>query len=244
MNDDSLNVLVTGATGGIGREICRVLLGAGCQVLGSASNEHSLERLRQVLAGASDGHFDTFVADFRSITSVEILAKHCDEVFHGRLDVLVNSAGVGYHCRVDCIVPQELVETFHINAIAPILLISRLAPLLRNSKCGRVINISSILGTLGLPLTSTYTASKHALEGFSRVLRLELGLSVTSVQPGAVGTSFLEQTHDPPAAKAFSERDLKRLDPKEVARWVKEVVFTECAVVPEVIRLVPAEQVV
>jgi len=244
MNDDSLNVLVTGATGGVGLEICRVLLEAGCRVLASASNEHSLEQLRLKFVGASDGYFDTFAADFRSTESVEILSKYCAGTLHGRLDVLVNSAGVGYHCRADSIVPQELVETFYVNAIAPMLLISRLVPLIRNSKCGRVINISSTLGTLGIPLTSTYTASKHALEGFSRVLRLELGMRVTSVQPGAVETSFLERTHDPFAAKAFKERELKRLDPKEVARWVKEVVFTECAVVPEIIRLVPDEQVV
>ncbi len=244
LTNDYLKILVTGATGGVGREVCRSLLEARCHLIASASNEHSLAQLRKALNGACDDRFTTFASDFRSIDEIEALAKFCNDVFHGHLDVLINSAGVGYHCRADCIVPQELVNTFQINTIAPMLLTSQVVPLLKSSPFGRVINISSILGTLGIPFTSTYTASKHALEGFSRVLRLELGLRVTSIQPGAIDTSFIENTYDPPVAKVFKERELQRIEPKEIARWVKEVVFTPSAVLPEVIRLVPTEQVV
>lgn len=244
MSDEQLKVLVTGATGGIGLEVCQTLLEAGCRVIASGTTERSLTRLRQVLGGSYGDRLATCPSDFRSTTEIEALAQYCIDEFCGCLDVLVNAAGVGYHCRADHIVAQELVETFYVNAIAPMLLISHLAPVLEVSPFGRVINISSILGTIGMPLTSTYTASKHALEGFSRVLRLELGLRVTSVQPGAVDTTFLERTYDPPAAEAFKGRKLQRLSPKEVARWVKMIVFTECAVVPEVVRIVPTEQVV
>jgi short-subunit dehydrogenase len=178
---------------------------------------------------------------------IPALAKEASEWLEGRVDVLINNAGVGYHCPIDSVIPEEAVEVMNVNALAPIILTSSLLPALYNAPRPKVINISSILGVKPLPLTATYTASKHALNGYSQVLRLETaerGLSVTIIEPGAIDTPFLDKTHDPVAVERMGRRNLTKLSPHEVCRWVLTVIESPPYTCPEVIRVAPMGQAI
>lgn len=110
----------------------------------------------------------------------------------GRLDVLINNAGYGLFGALEDISEPELRRQFEVNFFGAVFLIRDLLPLLRRSK-GRVINVSSVAGTLGLPLSSAYCSSKFALEGLSESLYYEarpFGVQVCLVEPGRHRTEF------------------------------------------------------
>lgn len=161
---------------------------------------------------------------------------------NGRLDVLVNNAGVGFHCRADRVIAAELSETFYVNAFAPILLISRLLPSIRTAQ-GHIINVTSRLVDANMAFTSVYTASKRALAGFADVVRLETGMRVTSVEPGAMETEFLRQTSDGPVVEFFAKRNLERLDVTRVADLIVEVIESPLNMLIERIQVIPTGQV-
>ena len=95
--------------------------------------------------------------------------------------------------------------------------------------------------------TGAYTAAKHALNGFSKTLRLEEAsrdIKVTLIEPGAIETDFILKTHDKEAKEAFSKRKLKKILPQTIANWVLKVIETEPSVCPEVIRITSVEQAI
>ncbi|MEK6285610.1 MAG: SDR family oxidoreductase [Acidobacteriota bacterium] len=234
--------VVTGASGGLGVEICRELLDREVRVLALTARSESSQELREKLREYAS-QLETYAVDFRELDAIEPLVNVVEVFSGGALNLLINNAGVGYHCRIGEIKPEELNETFLVNVMAPILLTSRLLSYLQTAPNGHVINVTSILVDTVMPFTATYTASKRAIEGFFQVLRRECGVRVTSIEPGAIDTPFLKNTTDPPVREHFLGRNIKRLDPKEVARWIVRASETEGGVMPGRIQLLPSDQV-
>lgn len=185
--------IVTGAAGGIGGFISQALAKAGATVVLASRNQEALEQKAQEIHtfGGSTLVVPTDLADEESIKN---LVK-TTEVEYGRLDVLVNCAGVHPHVG-----PLEDTETRYwdqcmtINARAPFLLCRESIPLLRKSDGARIINISSVVGVKGYSHQAEYTASKHALRGMSMALAEELrvdGIRVHVVCPGGVRTPLV-----------------------------------------------------
>jgi short-subunit dehydrogenase len=194
-----------------------------------------------------NGEIKTAAADFNSLTQIDSLVQAAMVWLGGRIDVLINNAGIGYHCPVERIRVEEAVEVMTVNAIAPMMVTTYALPALRRSATPKVINISSILGSKPLALTATYTASKHALNGYSKVLRIEVasaGLSVTLIEPGAIDTTFITRTHDPDAVAQMGSRKLCKLTVDEIARWVTTVIESPPYSCPELIRIAPIEQAI
>lgn len=228
--------VVTGANRGLGLEVCRRLHARGYRLVAAVRRlpEHSdLAELEGV---------EVVCADLRKLDAVEELAENVALMCNGQLDVLVNNAGVGFHSRAEKVVAAELSEAFHVNALAPILLISRLLPSIRLVE-GHIVNITSRLASAKMPFTSAYTASKRALAGFADVVRLETGVRMTSIEPGAMETDFLQHTKDGPAVEFFARRDLARLDIRNVADLVMTVIESPLNLVIEHIEVVPKDQV-
>lgn len=240
-----LRILLTGATGGIGRAVARVLRKEGATLFLTGTDPGKLHAFEHDLR--AEGHAPLFshVADFRDLEAPQRLASIAVEKLHGVVDALINCAGVGYHTSIETVNPQELQETFQINVFAPILLTTSLIPALRRSGRGQVINVSSVLGEKTMRYTGSYAASKHAIEGFSKTLRIEVAphIRVTLIQPGAVETPFLGRTHEPEAVAAFRSRTIRRLQPEVIAEWIWWAIAAPAAVCPELIRVTPAEQV-
>src|SRR5687767_12391210 len=125
--------MVTGATRGLGLELCRRLRALGYHVIAV------VRRVPADGALTEPDSLDVVQADLSDLDAVEALAQRVAEICGGRLDVLVNNAGVGFHCRAERVIAAELSQTFHVNALAPIVLISRLLPAIRMAE-GHIVN--------------------------------------------------------------------------------------------------------
>ena len=179
--------LVTGAGGGIGREIAARLKAAGANVAICGRNVEKLEAAARSIGGAL-----TLPGDLLDDTYVQSCADRTVEAFGG-LDILVNNAGVALSKPFGETSVAEFDRVMATNVRAPFLLIHRALPHLIKAQ-GRVVNIASVVAHKGYPLQSAYAASKHALLGLSKSLANELyqeGVRVHVISPGGVYTDMV-----------------------------------------------------
>ncbi len=181
--------LVTGASSGIGRACARRFSQLGSKVVLTARNRERLEALAAELEPAAAA---VVPADLNVATDIKRLADVALEAF-GRVDFIVNNAGVGLYAAVHRSEIEDVRRLFELNFFGPVELVRRLAPQIPSG--GAVVNVSSIGGKVPLPWQGIYAASKYALNAYSDILRLELepaGVQVLCVCPGYVDTPFRE----------------------------------------------------
>ena len=187
---ESRSVLITGCSSGIGLAAVRFLTARGWRVVASARQQQDVERLRT--AGHAAVRLD--VADAGSIRTA------LDETLTltgGRLDALVNNAGLAIPGAVEDLSRELLERQFATNLFGTLELTNGVLPLMRRQGHGRIVMISSILGRVAVPWRGAYNASKFALEGLSDTLRLELrgsGIHVSLVNPGPVRSRFRDNS--------------------------------------------------
>jgi len=183
--------VVTGASSGIGEATVLELASRGASVVAAA---RSMEKLKDLARrGAASGVLvlETDVADR---ASVEAMVGQVVEEF-GRIDVLVNNAGVGLSGRVAELRVEDLRYVFEVNTIGPLNCVQAALPLMGSG--GRIINVSSVVGKRAIPKVGGYCSTKFALNALSDSLRVEVagrGVSVTSVYPGTTRTSFRDNS--------------------------------------------------
>ena len=187
------SVVITGASTGIGWATSKLLLEKGFHVFGSVRKPADAERLGNEFGG----HFTPLVFDVTDEPAVLAAARQVREALAGeKLAGLVNNAGIAVAGPVLGLTADEFRHQMEVNVIGPIIATQAFAPLLGadatlKGPAGRIVMISSVAGKSGNPLTSAYSASKHAIEGFSESLRRELmlfGIDVIVVAPGPVKT--------------------------------------------------------
>ena len=184
--------LVTGASAGIGAATARRLHQAGYRVVATARRQERLEAL------AAEGML-TLALDLTEPAQIEAVAGRIEADF-GPVDLLVNNAGYGCYGAMEEIPIAEARRQFEVNVFGLAQLTQRLLPAMRAAGRGRIINVSSMGGRTYLAMGSWYHASKHALEGWSDCLRLELapfGIDVVVIRPGLIGTEFAEVAFEP-----------------------------------------------
>src|SRR3954452_21504342 len=184
MKVESMRVaVVTGASSGIGEAAARSLAGAGFTVYGTS---------RKAVAGEQrDGV--TFLA--LDVTDDESVAGAVREVLgrSGRIDVLVNNAGVGTAGAAEESSIAQAQALFDTNLFGAIRMTRAVLPHMRERRSGRIINVSSVLGFVPAPFMALYAATKHAVEGYSESLDHEVrehGVRVLLVEPGYTSTAF------------------------------------------------------
>ena len=174
--------IVTGASGGIGEATARALQAAGYQVFGTYRRPPAT-RLAGVEYLACDVTSDEAVQ-----TAVgQVLAKA------GRVDLLINNAGVGLLAGAEESSVEQAKSLFDVNLFGVFRLTKAVLPTMRRQGSGRIVNISSVLGLIPAPFMALYSASKHALEGYSESLDHEIrgsGVRVVLVEPYYTRTSF------------------------------------------------------
>lgn len=182
--------LVTGASTGIGQAAAVALVEAGFTVIGTSRNASKAKPINGVefvdLDVASDSSVEQAIA--------EVVRRH------GRIDVLVNNAGIGSSGAAEESSVMQAQHVFDINVFGVIRLTNAVLPIMRAQSSGRIVNLSSILGIIPQPYMALYAASKHAVEGYSESLDHELrefGVRVTLVQPAWTNTSFEANTIRP-----------------------------------------------
>jgi NAD(P)-dependent dehydrogenase (short-subunit alcohol dehydrogenase family) len=186
-------VLVTGASSGFGLLTSVELAKAGFRVVASMRDLGRRAQLDQSVAAAGvSAKIDVRALD---VTKFDAIPGFVDAVVHdyGRLDVLVNNAGFAVAGFAEDIKLDELRLQFETNFFGAVAMTKAVLPSMRRQRSGHIIQVSSIGGLQGAITVSSYSASKHALEGWSESLRLEvssLGIKVVLVEPGAFETGI------------------------------------------------------
>jgi 3-oxoacyl-[acyl-carrier protein] reductase len=225
--DDRLKVaLVTGASRGIGRAIAEALAGAGFAVIGTATSSAGAE---QITARFVEKNFvgQGMVLNVNDTASISLLLKEVDENF-GAPTILVNNAGITKDNILLRMKEDEWSDVVNTNLNAVFRLSKACVRAMTKAKWGRIVNISSVVGSMGNSGQSNYSATKAGVEGFSRALAKELGsrnITVNTVAPGFIDTDMTKNL--PVASKdaMLSQIPLARLgEPSEIADVVSFLV--------------------
>lgn len=178
-------ILVTGASSGMGKLSAQDLIKAGHTVYAVARSVDKMKDLE-----AMGGHI--MKMDVTNEEDIErVVAKVIEE--QGRIDVLWNNAGYGLYGPVEDLSMENAQQQFEVNVYGVARLTKKVLPYMRQQKDGLIINTSSMGGKIYTPLGAWYHASKHAIEGFSDCLRMEVkefGIKVVVLEPGAINTGF------------------------------------------------------
>lgn len=187
--------LITGASRGIGRAIACMLAGQGVKLVITARSVEDLNETKEKIIALGGEALD-YTMDLADITApAQLVAKTVDH--YGGLDILINNAGVGIPNSIEDTTLKQWDLHMALNARAPFLLCKEAIPHLRKSSIPTIINIASVVGTKGYINQGAYTASKHALVGFSKVLAKEVfedGIRVHIISPGGVATDMVTNT--------------------------------------------------
>jgi NADP-dependent 3-hydroxy acid dehydrogenase YdfG len=183
--------IVTGASSGIGAATARHLARAGVRVVLAARNLAALEQVaREVTALGSSAL--VIPTDVRDPAQCAALVERTLAEW-GRLDILINNAGLGYSNRVGMLNADEVRAQIDTDLTGVIWCCNAAVPAMLNAGRGAIINIGSVAGRIGLPTSSVYCAAKFGLDGFTQGLRTEVqrrGVAVSLLNPGFVATDF------------------------------------------------------
>jgi len=185
-------VVLTGASAGIGRETAVRLARRGATVVAAARDLARLERLAAGAPGVVPVRCDVTVAADRAALVSGTLERH------GRIDALVNNAGLGWQGGV-AEMPLERVEhLFALNVVGLIDLCRLALPSMLDARSGHIVNVSSMAGYVAFPPYAVYCSTKHAVNGFTDALRREVrgrGVRVHLVLPGPIATEFIPRAN-------------------------------------------------
>ncbi len=234
-------IIVTGASSGIGKATALKLINEGHIVYGVARRVEKMQDL--VSAGGHALKLD--ITNDKNVTS--IVKKVIKE--QGRIDVLVNNAGYAVYGPVEEISLDDARRQFEVNIFGLAKITQEVLPHMREAKSGKIINISSVGGKIYTLFGAWYHATKHALEGWSDCLRLELkdfGIQVVVVEPGFIGTEIGEVMSKPletmakgssyekslknfleSIKKAYSEKTNASSPPSVIANVISEAIATK-----------------
>ena len=185
--------LVTGSSSGIGFETSLALARNGFHTFATMRDLSKDEEIKQVIK-KEDLNIEILELDVDNEESVNQAIKTILEK-KDRIDVLVNNAGYGMWGTVEDVSIDEFKEQFETNFFSIIRLIQKVAPIMRKQGSGNIVNISSVAGRIGFPVSPAYISSKFALEGLSESLRFELmpfGINVIIIEPGVIKTNFFD----------------------------------------------------
>ncbi|MGN6820475.1 MAG: oxidoreductase [Sphingomonas sp.] len=179
---------ITGCSTGFGRELARLVLDRGWRAVVTA---RGADRVADIVEIAPDRAlaFDLDVTDGKQIAAAVAATKDR----FGRIDVLVNNAGYGYQAAIEEGEDNEIRDLFEANVFGLFAMTRAVLPVMRAQKSGNIVNISSIGGLVGFPASGYYSATKHAVEGFTDSLRAEvapLGIAAMCVEPGPFRTDW------------------------------------------------------
>ncbi len=237
-------VFITGGTDGLGKAAAVFLAERGYRVFAAGRSTEKRQELDR-LAADKKLPLETVSLDVCDDASVKnavqtVLQKAA------AIDVLVNNAGVGYMAVVEDLRLEDLRQQFETNLFGVLRVTQAVLPHMRERKRGRILMMSSVAGLISPPTYGAYSSSKHALEGLSNALRLEMfpfGVDVILVEPGYIVTNFqqtakalaqpyVEAAPNGPYAKIYSgawaganeSRDKSKTTPEDCARVILEAI--------------------
>jgi short-subunit dehydrogenase len=184
-------VILTGASDGMGREIAYLLGDEQSTVVLAARRKERLEDVARIIR-EKGGTALVVPTDLRDQAQIENLVKTTFDTY-GRIDILLNVAGMGYYDFIEENTAEEVREQFDVNVIAMIELMRQVTPIMKAQRSGHIVNFSSYASRIAAPPLTLYASTKYAIEGATDALRRELSpwnINVTRVHPSAVDTMF------------------------------------------------------
>jgi len=187
-NHDAPVWFITGCSTGFGRELARAVLAHGYRAVVTARNPDSVRDI-------AEGHGNRALMLELDVTDAEEVRASVDaaETAFGRIDVLVNNAGIGYFGAIEESDENEVRRMFEVNVFGLARMIQAVLPNMRRRRSGHIVNVSSIGGIRAFPAVGFYSATKFAVVGLSESLALEvepLGIKVTIVEPSGFRTDW------------------------------------------------------
>ena len=185
--------LVTGCSSGIGLETAVALAREGHFTFATMRNLKKAETLEKIV---KDENLPISILEL-DVDNKESMDNAIEKIIEqkGRIDTLVNNAGWGMWGTVEDVSIDEFKEQFETNFFSIVRMIQKIAPIMRKQKSGSIVNVSSVAGRIGFPVSPAYISSKFALEGLSECLRFELspfGINVITIEPGVIKTNFFD----------------------------------------------------
>jgi short-subunit dehydrogenase len=189
MNNSRQVALITGASSGIGRDTAIKLAEKGFEVIAVARREKRLKELADQFQNITPKRVDLSQAD-----QTEIFCQYLSEL-QNPVTVLINNAGYSVRGALEDVPIDSIRRLFEVNVFALMRVTQACLPGMRKLRKGTIINLSSIVGKFSFPFSGVYAAVKHAVEGITDALRLELspfGIKVVAIRPGPIATEFNE----------------------------------------------------
>lgn len=225
-------ILVTGASSGIGKSIATFLQEKGYTVFGTSRNPKNQESFS----------FELIALD---VLKVDTIQKAVDYIVkkEGRLDVLINNAGMGITGPIEDTPTDEMRAVFNTNLFGAVDVMKAVLPQMRKQKSGFILNVTSIAGYMGLPFRGLYSATKGALELVTEATSMEVksfGIKVVNVAPGDFATNIAAGRYHTPVFENSAYKEMYQsnldlmdshvsggMDPIEMAKTVYKIINTE-----------------
>jgi NAD(P)-dependent dehydrogenase (short-subunit alcohol dehydrogenase family) len=222
-------VVITGGSSGIGKAIGEFLTNKGFVVFGTSRNPKRI----------TDSKFTLLQMEVTNTASIHNFFRQVI-LLSGRIDVVVNNAGIGITGPIEETPTEEIKKAFDTNFFGPIEVMKAVLPQMRKQKSGLIINVTSIAGYMGLPYRGVYSSSKSALEIITEAIRMEVkgfGINVANVAPGDFATNIASGRYHAPILdnsdyKIPYENTLKMMDehvdsgsnPDEMAHAIYKII--------------------
>lgn len=219
-------ILITGGSSGIGKETARQFIQKGARVVITGRDENKLNQVAQEIGAVP------LLFDISKIDTIKEMAQRAIELMDGRIDVLVNNAGIGVRAALGEINIEDLQRVYTTNVFGLALLTQEVVKTFKKQNCGTIVNIGSTAGKKGFAGGSIYAASKFALRGMTESWQAELrkfNIRVALVNPSEVTTAFGDPNREE------REEMLNKLGPEDIAHSIVSVVeMRDKGFIPEV----------
>ncbi|MCL9783685.1 3-oxoacyl-ACP reductase FabG [Vibrio sp. S4M6] len=228
MNLEGKIALVTGASRGIGRSIAELLVERGATVIGTATSENGAAAISEYLGDKGKG----LALNVTDVESIESTLKTINDEF-GALDILVNNAGITRDNLLMRMKDDEWTDIMDTNLTSIFRLSKAVLRGMMKKRNGRIINVGSVVGTMGNAGQTNYSAAKAGVIGFTKSMAREVasrGVTVNTVAPGFIETDMTKALNDEQRAATLSQVPAGRLgDPREIASAVAFLASPEAA---------------
>ena len=219
INLKNINVILTGATGGIGNSILEVLVDAEANIVATGTNEEKLNKIKNTYQTVKVKKFD--ISEHKKI---ENFVNEVNDEMENKIDILINNAGVTNDNLSIRMKEEEWKRVIDINLTSTFLISKNVIKKMLKNKKGKIINITSVVGHTGNIGQANYTASKAGIVAMSKSFALEYGkksINVNCVSPGFIKTEMTNKIQEDYKETLKSRIPLDRFgDPKDVANTV------------------------
>lgn len=225
MKIENSHILITGGTSGIGKTTAKHLSGLGAKVWITGRNQEKLDKV------CSEIGVQGILFDIADIENIPLNSKEVLDEMSGRIDVLINNAGIGKFAELENTTPEMFMEVFNTNVFGLALFTKEIIPVMKTNSAGTIINIASTAALKGFGYGTVYSASKFAVRSMTQCWQAELrphNIRVCLINPSEVTTAFNQED------RIEKPEEAKKLDAMDIAHSIESVItMKEKGFIPE-----------